>query len=123
MSDLQTARLRYRDVDYGPNYYVVSDNRLFRRLKSKHKSGPLKGQSKWKQVHPQPHHDGYELWYPKNPLTEKYHPGIVASRAVAESFAGEGWTSRIGGSPRTWNKAERWGVGNMHVQDTRRQSQ
>jgi hypothetical protein len=86
MDELRIARLRYQGADYGPNYSVVSDQHLFRRLKSKHKTGKLKGRSKWKLVPSHPHVSGYEMWYPKNPLTGKHHPGIVSSRAVEESF-------------------------------------
>jgi hypothetical protein len=90
MGELNVARLRYMGLDYGPNYYVLSDKRLFRRLKAKHKSGKHKGKSKWKAMRHYPHSGGYELWYPKNPITGKHHPGIIASRAVVESFAGAG---------------------------------
>lgn len=88
MSTPQIVRLRYNGLDYGPDYAVRSDGKYFRRLKSTHKSGPLKGKRKWK---PGPVHirksDGYEFWYPKNPVTGKHHPGIPAHRAVLESFS------------------------------------
>ncbi len=81
---LRHARLRYQGIDYGPDYRVVSDKRLYflKRYKS--------GKKVWRRIKLHPHGGGYELWYPKNPITKKYHPGIIVSRAVAESFAGEG---------------------------------
>ncbi|MEX2176086.1 MAG: hypothetical protein WD872_17120 [Pirellulaceae bacterium] len=90
MNPLQKTALRYNGLNYGPNYCVISDKRLFRRLRSKSKSRKSKGKSKWKLIKLHPHSGGYELWYPRNPLTGKHHPGIIASRAVAESFAGAG---------------------------------
>jgi hypothetical protein len=85
-SQTQIVRFRYNGLDYGPDYVVRSDGKYFRRLKSTHKSGPLKGRRKWKAGPVHLREDGYEFWYPKNPVTGKHHPGIPAHRAVLESF-------------------------------------
>jgi hypothetical protein len=93
MSTIRIASLRYNGIDYGPDYCVRSDGKYFRRLKSTYLTGQFKGKRKWK---PGPIHkrksDGYEFWFPKNPVTGRHHPGILAHRTVLESFTGPGIT-------------------------------
>jgi len=80
------APLRYQGTLY-PDYFVLSDKRLVRRSKSKHKSGPHKGKRKFKLVKLHSRPDGYEIWYVRNAVPGRPRQGIIVSRAVAESFA------------------------------------
>jgi hypothetical protein len=90
METLRNAQLRYNGIDH-PDYQVLSDARLFRRLKSEWKTGKLKGKHKWKPMKPYPlgGDNDYWVWSVKNPLTGKHRP-IVVSSAVAQSFADPG---------------------------------
>jgi hypothetical protein len=89
MEALQTAWLRSDGVSFAPAYRVTSDERLYRRLKSKFKSGPYKGRSRWKRVRLHPTDDGRFRWNVKHPQTGE-RIWVTAHRATLESFTTEG---------------------------------